>query len=128
MKKIDPTVLKETKYMAVWILVLSVFMQAVFLMLRMWDYTVLLGNMLSGLAGVVNFLLMGITVQKAVLKDKKDAKTAMQVSLLYRSLMLLVVIVLGVVLPVFHMWAVIIPLFFPRVAIAFRPLFDKKLS
>lgn len=128
MKKIDPTVLKETKYMAVWILVLSVFMQAVFLMLRMWDYTVLLGNMLSGLAGVVNFLLMGITVQKAVLKDEKDAKTAMQVSLLYRSLMLLVVIVLGVVLPVFHMWAVIIPLFFPRVAIAFRPLFDKKLS
>lgn len=128
MKKIDPTVLKETKYMAVWILVLSVFMQAVFLMLRMWDYTVLLGNMLSGLAGVVNFLLMGITVQKAVLKDKKDAKTAMQVSLLYRSLMLLVVTVLGVVLPVFHMWAVIIPLFFPRVAIAFRPLFDKKLS
>lgn len=128
MKKIDPTVLKETKYMAVWILVLSVFMQAVFLMLRMWDYTVLLGNMLSGLAGVVNFLLMGITVQKAVLKDEKDAKTAMQVSLLYRSLMLLVVTVLGVVLPVFHMWAVIIPLFFPRVAIAFRPLFDKKLS
>lgn len=128
MKKIDPTVLKETKYMAVWILVLSVFMQAVFLMLRMWDYTVLLGNALSGLAGVVNFLLMGITVQKAVLKDKKDAKTAMQVSLLYRSLMLLVVTVLGVVLPVFHMWAVIIPLFFPRVAIAFRPLFDKKLS
>lgn len=128
MKKIDPTVLKETKYMAVWILVLSVFMQAVFLMLRMWDYTVLLGNALSGLAGVVNFLLMGITVQKAVLKDEKDAKTAMQVSLLYRSLMLLVVTVLGVVLPVFHMWAVIIPLFFPRVAIAFRPLFDKKLS
>lgn len=128
MKKIDPTVLKETKYMAVWILILSAFLQAGFLMLRMWDYTVLLGNALSGLAGVANFLLMGITVQKAVLKDEKDAKTAMQVSLLYRSLMLLVVTVLGVVLPVFHMWAVIIPLFFPRVAIAFRPLFDKKLS
>lgn len=127
MKRIDPTVLKETKYMAVWILILSAFLQASFLMLRMWDYTVLLGNALSGLAGVANFLLMGITVQKAVLKDEKDAKTAMQVSLLYRSLMLLVVTVLGVVLPVFHMWAVIIPLFFPRVAIAFRPLFDKKL-
>ena len=40
--------------------------------------------------------------------------------------MLFVVIVVGVVLPVFNMWAVVSPVLFPRVAIAFRVLFNKK--
>ena len=38
----------------------------------------------------------------------------------------LIVAVLGAVLPCFHLWASLIPLLFPRIAIALRPLFDKK--
>ncbi len=126
MMKIDGTVIKETKYIAIWVLALSVVLQGIFLVLRRWDYTVLLGNLLSGSACVLNFLLMGITVQKAVTKEPDAAKTAMKMSQLYRMLFLLIVVIIGVVLPCFHIWAVIIPLFFVRIAVSFRPLFDKK--
>ena len=128
MKKIDVTVIKETKYILAWVLVMSVLMQAVFLVLRRWDYTVLLGNALSACAAVLNFLLMGITVQNALGKDEKDAKSSIKVSLLYRFLFLILVAVIGVALPCFNTWAVLIPLFFPRIAIAARPFFDKKRS
>ena len=127
MKKIDITVIKETKYIAVWVFLLSVLMQAVFLVIGKWEYTVLLGNILSGVSTVVNFLLMGITVQNALSKDEKDAKNTMKVSQAYRFLFLVVVVVLGVTLPCFNTWAVIIPIFFPRIAIFFRPFFDKRV-
>ena len=125
MKRIDPTVLKETKYIALWVLIFSALMQAVFLVLRAWDYTALLGNLLGGGVAVLNFLLMGITVQNALQKEEKDAQSAAKVSQLYRNLMLLVVALIGVLLPVFNTWAVLISLFFPRIAIAMRPLFHK---
>ncbi len=126
MKKIDETVLKETKYIAAWIFIFSVLMQAIFLVISEWNYTVLLGNLLSAVFAVLNFFLMGITVQKALDKDEKEAKTLVKVSQLYRSLMILVVTVIGVALPCFNTVAVIVPVFFPRIAIAMRPLFDKK--
>ena len=128
MKKIDATVIQETKYISLWVLLLSVLMQAVFLVIGKWDYTVLLGNILSGVAAILNFFLMGITVQKALEKDEKDAKSSMKVSQLYRFLFLVIVVVIGMALSCFSTWTVIIPMFFPRIAIAFRPLFDKKRS
>lgn len=126
MEKIDATVLKETKYIAAWIFIFSVLMQAVFLVISEWNYTVLLGNILSAVFSVLNFFLMGLTVQKALGKEEKEAKTLVKVSQLYRSLMILVVTVVGVALPCFNTVAVIVPVFFPRIAIAMRPLFDKK--
>ena len=128
MKKIDATVIKETKYISLWIIVLSALMQAFFLVIGKWDHTVLLGNVLSGVAGILNFLLMGITVQNAIKKDEKDAKTAMKVSQLYRFLFLIIIVIVGLALPCFSRWTVMIPIFFPRIAIAFRPLFDKNQS
>ena len=125
MTKIDKTVIKETKYIGSWVVLLSAVMEAVFLVLGKWDYTVLLGNSLTGIAGVLNFLLMGITVQKAVEKEEKAARAAMKVSHMYRTLFMLVVVIVGVVAPCFNIWAVIIPLFFPRIAIAIRPILDK---
>ena len=123
MNKIDKTVLKETKYIACWVLFLSMIAEAVFLIIGKWDYTVLLGNLLSGALVILNFFLLGITVQKAVNKEEKEAKTAMKVSQLYRNLMIIVVTVIGVALKCFNTWIVLIVLFFPRIAVAFRPLF-----
>ena len=74
MKKIDPTVLKETGYIATMVMIFSLLLQSVFLIIGKWDYTVLLGNALGFVAAVGNFLLLGITVQNAVLKEEKDAK------------------------------------------------------
>lgn len=126
MKRIEPVVLKETAYIAVWILLLSLLTQSVFLIIGKWDYTVLLGNILSGCIGVINFLLLGITVQKAVGKEKKEAATTMKVSQSIRTLLLFAAAAVGALLPqVFNIWSVLIPLFFPRIAIAFRPMFNK---
>ncbi|MBQ4154800.1 MAG: hypothetical protein IJE01_06365 [Clostridia bacterium] len=125
--KLDPTVKKETQYISLWVVIFSLITQSVFLIAGIWDYTVLLGNILSGIAAIGNFLLMGITVQKAVLKEEKEAKSLIKASQKLRTLALLVVAVIGLLLPmVFNIWAVLIPLLFPRIAIALRPLFLKE--
>jgi len=126
MKKIDATVLKETKYIACSILLLSILMQAIFLIIGKWDYRVLLGNFLSGGAGILNFFIMGITVQNALLKEEKDAKNAIKISQLYRNFFIAVILIIGLTVPCFNKVTTIIPLFFTRIAIAFRPLLDKK--
>lgn len=126
MAKIDDTVVRETRYIAGVVIILSVIMEAVFLIIGMWSYKVLLGNILGGTVAVVNFLLMGITVQKAVQKDEKDAATLMKLSQTLRNMMLLIAAVLAIALPFINPVAAIIPLLFPRIAIALIPLRDRK--
>ena len=126
MRKIDPTVLKETKYVAGVVILLSAAMEAVFLALGKWDYTVLLGNALGALAAVGNFLLMGITIQNSLDMDAEDAAKRMKLSQILRMLMLMILAVLGVTLKCFDTLAVLLALFFPRIAIALRPLLDRK--
>lgn len=127
MQKIDKVVIKETKLIALWMLILSALLQAVFLVIGKWNYTVLLGNLLSVILSVLNFFFMGITVQKALTKDKKDAKQAMRASGMFRIFVIFVVVGAGVLLPWFSTWTVIIPIFFPRLIVAMRPVFDKSL-
>ncbi len=121
LKSVDATVKKESLYIASVTGILSLLLQAVFLIARHWDYTVLLGNILGAVTAAGNFFLMGITVQKAVAKEKKPAADLMKFSQTARLLMQLVVAVLGFALPCFNGYAVIIPLFFPRIAIMIRP-------
>ena len=123
MKKIDPTIIKETIYVLVWVLGLSVIMQAVFLIIKRWDYTVLTGNVLTGFAVTLNFFLMGLGVQKSLGKEEKEAKKVIRLSQIYRYLILIVFLVIGVVFKCFNNWTVFIPVIFPRIAIAARPLF-----
>lgn len=123
MKKIDPTIIKETIYVLVWVLGLSVIMQAVFLIIKRWDYTVLTGNVLTGFAVTLNFFLMGLGVQKSLGKEEKEAKKVIRLSQIYRYLILIVFLVIGVVFKCFNNWTVFIPVIFPRIAIALRPLF-----
>lgn len=125
MNKIDSTVIKETKYIAAWVIIFSVVMEAVFLIIGKWDYTVLLGNLLGGFCAVANFFAMGITVQKAVEKDEKEAKSAIKASQALRTVVLFAIIALGAAVPCFDTWAVVIPLLFPRIAIALR-MFKKE--
>ena len=126
MKKVGDVVIRETKYIAAWVIILSVVMEAVFLVLRYWNYKVLLGNLLSGIFAVANFFFMGIAVEKAVAKEEKEATGVMKASQALRTFMLFAVAALGV--SFFNPVASIIPLFFPRIAITFRPFFDKKIK
>lgn len=126
MPKADKTVIRETKYIACWIIILSVLMQGIFLIISKWNYTVLLGNILSGTAMVLNFYFMGLSVQKAVETDEAEAKKIMRTSQTLRNFFVFAVVVLGVCAPCFSTITTIIPLFFTRIAVAFRPLFDRK--
>lgn len=125
MKKIHRTVMKETWYIAFCVLLFSALMQAVFLLIGKWNYTVLLGNVLSGITSITNFFLMGLTIQSITHEDAQKAKSTMRLSQCLRLFMLFAFTALGVLLPVFDTVAVLITLFFPRLAIALRPLVGK---
>ncbi|MBR0442989.1 MAG: ATP synthase subunit I [Clostridia bacterium] len=125
MQKIDKIVWKETKYIAAWVLVLSAIMQAVFLVIDRWDVTVLLGNVLSGVAVVANFFAMALAVQRAVAEEEKQARQTMRVSNAVRMLAMFAVLAVGVLLPLFNTWTVIVPFVFPRLIVAVRPALDR---
>jgi len=127
MKKIDPAVLRETRYIALFVLALSAVMQCVFLVIGKWDKTVLLGNLLIGSAVILNFFLMGLFVQKAVTLEPKEAKKTVQLSMMLRNVMMFAFLAVAVLLPkVFNLWASVIPVAFPRIAIFCAPLFGKR--
>lgn len=124
MTKVDDTVRRETVYIAVWVLLLSMIMQAVFLVVGKWDLSVLFGNVLSAFGAIANFFLMGITIQKAVDKEQKEAAQTMKFSQTMRLFMQFAFLAVGVLF--FNPITSIVPLFFPRIAVAFRPYLDKK--
>ncbi len=127
MIKVSATVKNETIYIAYFSLILSVLMQIVFIFLHKWTYTVLLGNLLSLAVAILNFFIMGITVQKAVTLEANDAKKLMRSSQNLRNAGIFVAVVIGVIAPCFNTVAVIVPVFFPRIAVSFRPFIkDKK--
>ncbi|MBQ6897370.1 MAG: hypothetical protein IJN70_00195 [Clostridia bacterium] len=126
MKKIDSTVLKETAFVASVTFILSVLLQAVFLVAGKWDYTVLLGNVLGAAAGIGNFFLMGLTVQSSLGLEVKDAKSRMKLSQMLRTLLMFAVAVVGYLVPVFNLITVVIPFLFPRIAVTVRAIMIKK--
>ncbi len=124
-KKVDPTVLKETRFIVVVTLILSVLMQSVFLIVGEWDFTVLLGNLWGAALAVGNFFLMGLTVQKCLTMSSEDAKKKMKISQQLRMLMLLVVCMIGAALPFMDTIAVLVPQLFPRIGVMIRGLMLK---
>ena len=150
---VQPAVKAETKKMALGVGVLSLLMIAVFLVLGKFDYTVLLGAILGCGAAIGNFFLMALTVQKVtddmpVLPQKEPAEEPegndeeeekeeplsdeakqmgkkMQLSYTLRMLLLAGIAALAISLPIFHSWASLIPLLFPRIVIMLRGLIEK---
>lgn len=126
MSQVDPTVKRETCYIAGFVLIFSVIMELAFLLAGAWDITVLLGNLLGGLVAVGNFFLMGLTIQRALGKSEKDAAARMKLSQSLRLIMQLLFCAVGAAAPCFNLIASVVPLLFPRVAVMLRPLLNKK--
>ncbi len=124
--KADKTVKKETGILLCGTLAMSAVMCLVFLLVGKFNYTVVTGALLGGLASVANFFLMGLGVQKAVQEEPDAAKRKIQFSYTARSFALLVVLGLGVYLPYFHWLAVLLAALFPRITILFRSIALKK--
>ena len=66
MAKLDPAVKKETAYIAVWVLSLSLVMEAVFLLLGKWEPSVLWGNLIGAAVAIGNHFLLAVTVARAL--------------------------------------------------------------
>lgn len=125
--KVDKTVIKETKYIAAFVMIFSVLMQAIFLIINKWDYTVLLGNIYGAAVAIGNFFAMGLFVQKAVSQEEKDARQTVKASQSIRMALVFILLAIGVI--IFKQTparvATVIPLIFPRIAIVLRVFTDK---
>ena len=123
----DPAVKKETGYITVWVLLLSLLMEAVFLIIRQWDLSVLFGNLGGAVLAVGNFFLLAVVVSRAVDKGKPE-EAAQRVKATATLRLIGVGALSALLIGVFktNVFATLIPLLFPRVAIAFRPMLDWK--
>ena len=124
--KIDPTVKKETLFVSMVTLVLSMLMQSVFLIIGKWDLSVLLGNILGGGIGILNFFFLGLSVQKAVSSDEKKAKEVMKASHAIRFALIIVLLAISLIFQsVFNVIATIISLLFATAGVYMRAVFNK---
>lgn len=124
---VDKTVRQETAFIGVCVLGLTAVMELVFLLLGHWDLTVLYGGLYGAFVAVFNFFLMGLTVQRAVERDPKNAQNLVKASSSARLLMQLVFCAVAAMLPgAFNLLAVILPLLFPRIGVMLRQLQGKK--
>lgn len=113
--KIDGTVKKETAYVAVAEAILIAVMLAVYLIISKFTLNVLFAALTSGAVAVLNFFVMGLTVQKAVtVDDDSDRRKLIRASQLVRLLVMGVVVIVCAVFPKFDIFVLFIPLFFPR--------------
>lgn len=123
MVKPEKTVKRESLYIAVSVVLMTLLLHAVFLIIGKWSLPVLYGSLLGGGVAILNFYLLGLTVQSALQKESKPAAAFMRLSQTLRMLMMFIALLLGVALAFFNIWATVIPLLFPRIAILIRPLF-----
>ena len=126
LERIDPTVRRMTRYIAICVLVLSVLMEAVYLIVGAWNGTVLAGNLLGAVAAVLNFFLMGLTIQHSLALSQEDAKKFIQVSQSLRMLMILAFCAVGAAVSVFDLLAVLLPQFFPRIGTMLWPKISRE--
>lgn len=131
----QPAVKKETKRIAAASCVGTVLMWAVFGVLHIamptkvpFDYTVFLGGAVGAFVAVLNFFMMGLTVQKvAASTDEEAARMRMKASYSQRMFIQMVWVVISIVAPCFQFAAGIIPLLFPGTFLKILGITQKKI-
>lgn len=127
MAGLDPAVKKETAYVSLWTLILSLIMQGVFVVIGKWDMSVLWGNLGGAAAAVGNFFLLGWTVSRALEKGKpEEAARQVKATASLRLIGMGAVCALLVGVAKTNIFATVLPLLFPRIGIQFRPMIDRK--
>lgn len=131
---VQPAVKKETKRVAVCTIVGVILMWVVYGILHIavpekvpFDYTVFLGGIGGGFLAVLNFFLMGLTVQKvASSTDEDSARAKMKASYSQRMLLQMLWVIVAIVAPCFHFVAGIVPLLFPGMGIKITGILKKQ--
>ena len=89
--------------------------------------TVILSAVLGSFVAVMNFYLMGITVQEIVnTENQEDAYQKMRASYRNRTMLQLIWIVIALIAPIFNAVAGIVPLLFPGAFLRIRGVLDWK--
>lgn len=123
--KINPVVKKETGILALGEGIFCVVMLLIYLLCRRLTLNVLTAALISGGLSVLNFFLMGLTVQRAVtIEDDKQKVRLIRSSQMLRLLLIAVIIILCLAFPKLDMLALFIPLFFPRIIMFVRGIRD----
>lgn len=128
--KPDLAVRRQTARVAVGVFVLVAAMLIVYAVIGRFSLPVLLGGVYTGLLTVVNFFVMGLTVQgvtnRAAEKERTEQELAdltiemknrMKVSYNLRMIALFALLVLGIAVFRFDALATILPVMFPPVVI-----------
>lgn len=132
MERLKPqkAVIRETMRIAAGVYALVAVMILIYAIVGKFSVSALLGGVYTGMLTVVNFFIMGLTVQ-AVADEaanrrrtddemetlKKNMKAKMQLSYSGRMIFLLVMVIVGISYFKFDPLATIIPLLFPRFVI-----------
>jgi len=82
------------------------------------DYRIVLGGLGGGLVAVLNFFLMGLTVQEiAASNDEEMSRMRMRASYSRRMMLQMLWVILAIVVPCFQAVAGMLPLLFPGIGI-----------
>lgn len=133
MSVLQPAVKKETQKVVVYTVVGVVLMWGVLFLLRptmpdkiVFDYTTILAGIIGGGVAILNFFLMGISVQNiAATEDQDLAKKKMKTSYSQRMALQLIWVVIAIAAPCFYFVAGILPLLFPSLGIKFMAVIKK---
>ena len=125
MQKLSPAIKKETVRVAAMTAIGVVCMIIVFVILHQFlpekvpfDYRVILGGLAGGFVAVLNFFLMGLTVQKVANTEDEDlARSRMKASYSRRMMLQMGWVIVAIVVPIFQPVAGILPLLFPSTGI-----------
>ena len=125
MQKLSPAIKKETVRVAAMTAIGVVCMIIVFAILHQFlpekvpfDYRVILGGLAGGFVAVLNFFLMGLTVQKVASTEDEDlARSRMKASYSRRMMLQMGWVIVAIVVPIFQPVAGILPLLFPSTGI-----------
>ena len=114
------TVLRETKRIAVGVFSMLAIMLIVYAAMGRFSLAVVLGGLIGALYAVLNFLLLGMTVQKvADMREENEELARMQMKSSYnmRMVIMILLIVVAFALPFVDGLACMIPMLFPRLTI-----------
>ena len=133
LENVQPAVKKETKRVVMITGAGLILMWILFAILHYtmpdkvpFDYTVILGGIGGGVIAVLNFFLMGISVQNiAATEDQDLAKKKMKTSYSQRMALQLIWVVIAIAAPCFYFVAGILPLLFPSLGIKFMAVIKK---
>ena len=137
--KPDSAVRRETARVAAGVFALVVVMLIVYVIVGKFSVPVLLGGIYTGLLTVINFFIMGLTVQgvtnRAAEKERTEQelqdltiemKNRMKLSYNVRMIALFALLVLGIAVFKFDPLATILPVVFPTIVIRVLQIMEAK--